>query len=512
MENKSLNKESSRWHYLTAIVIMLSSYLIFSDLRYESLWFDEGYTYAVSQLPLDKLTVPFDVHPPLFYIIESFFVKNDGNEATLRLPAALAGIFSVIIVYIIANNLFGSRGAFISTMYIGLSFAHITYSANARNYTLLLFFFFIACAALAKIYQNCINDDWPKRKSNQLLILYFLSCTACLYTHNISVIYLLVLNIVILVFSALNWNRLKKKYITGYILLNILIFICWLPWLSVLIGTSDAFGWLTQPSIILAAKQFLGITKLNHAPLWLSIPTLLGLAIACIYALIKSDDSSKIIIITTLIGIPLAVFGVGYIKPMYMERTILTVLLGISLCLGFFVSNIRGKIMPLVIIGFFTISSAIFAFNYHNRVPTEETIAGKISQDWRSAVGSSDTDEAFIANHNSIPTISFYLKDGQKMFLYDNEELIPVTLDNWNEYFSQPIKQRRAAGSISFTEFLRNGQKNSELLSNKSITMIEIKILNQLNTPIHDFLLRNGYVLKETVDLVGLKLYRYNLH
>lgn len=103
-----LNKNSSFWHIFTVIIIILSSYLSLSDLRHESIWFDEGYTYAVSQLPLDKLIVPFDVHPPLFYITESFFVKNGGDEEWLRLPSALTGIAGVILVYFISNKFFGA--------------------------------------------------------------------------------------------------------------------------------------------------------------------------------------------------------------------------------------------------------------------------------------------------------------------------------------------------------------------------------------------------------------------
>lgn len=508
MQHALIDKESQRWHYLTVLIILLSSYLILSDLQYESIWLDEGYTYAVSHLPLNKLIVPFDVHPPLFYIIESFFVKDDGDEKWLRLPAALAGIATVILVYIASNKLFGARGGFASTMFIGLSFAHIAYSSNARNYTLLLLLFFTACICLALLYHYSINDTWHQHRSNLILSVYFLSSVACLYTHNISVIYLAVLNIVVLIFSARHRRELKRIYITGYIALNIAIFICWLPWLSVLTGTTDDFDWLTQPSISLAVKQFLALIRPNHTPL--AIPYLSILAITYIYALIKSDDSLRIILLTTIIGIPLVVFGVGYIKPLYMERTILPILLGFSLCLGFLASNSPSKAM--IVIGFFTVSSAIFAFDYHNRVPTEETIAGKLSQDWRSAVRSGDENEAFIADHFSIPIISFYRKNEQRMYFYDNGEVFPVTMEKWNEYFTQPVKYRHK-GNISFTEFLRmnegNEMNNRQFLRNKTISLIDIKIVHQSNVKIQDFLIRNGYKLKETIDLVGLTLYRY---
>ena len=519
---KKISKQNLIWHLLGAVIIILSVYLRFSGIGYESLWFDEGYTYAVSQLPFDKLITPFDVHPPLFYIVESFFVSPGVSEELLRLPSVLASTLSVMLIYVLANILFGARGAVIAVIFIGLSFTHLTYSANARNYAMLLLFFSIACFSLAKLYEYSIKDIWPKYKANALLISYFISAVACLYTHNISVIHLTVLNIVVLIFSALNWRTLKRKYIFGYIILNLGIFICWMPWLSVLIGTTDEFGWLTQPSIIDAARQALSLIGPKRISLWLVIPNLLLLAVAMIYTFIKSDNFLKIIILTTIIGIPMAVFSVGYIKPLYMERTILPALFGFALCLGFFISKLRGKILPLLITIFFTLSCGLSAFEYHIRTLDSDNVGGRLSQNWRDALHSGNKNEIFIIDSFSIPVASYYVSDKQKINIYDNGQILPATLDSWKSYFTSPIKVKRAYG-VNFAGFLRQ-EKNyvKEETFPKNITVIKVKVFTKesrldpynsyLATSDYEvFLLKNGYELKETVDLAGLTLERYIL-
>jgi hypothetical protein len=197
-----------------------------------------------------------------------------------------------------------------------------------------------------------------------------------------------------------------------------------------------------------------------------------------------------------------------------MERTILPILLGFALCLGFFVSDIQSRTLSLAVIILFTIFYGLSAFEYQNRVVGKDNIAGKISQDWRGAVRSGNKNEAFIVG--SVVTAAYYLRDEQKIYIYDNGEILLATLDNWIAYSSKSIRERRLDHS-NFAKFLRQNTKNEKdnnlPLKNETVTIIEITIPadETHSTVSRDFLLRNGYELKETVTLAGLILYRYIL-
>jgi uncharacterized membrane protein len=506
------------WHFFSLIIITISIYLRFSGIGHESLWFDEGYTYAVSQMPLSKLTIPFDVHPPLFYIIESLFISEEASEKLLRLPSVIASFLTVLLIYIVATNLIGAKGAAIATLFIGLSFTHLAYTANARNYALLILLFFASCFSITKLYQYLSKNIWPRYKATGFLLIYFLSSVACLYTHNIAVVYLTMLNTVLLFFSTGNRNILKKKYVASYIILNVAIFIFWLPWLSVLYATSEEFEWLVQPGVTESIRQYLSLIGPKSISLWLAIPCLACLITALSYSLYKAPVTIKIIAITTTIAIPLAVFSIGYIKPLYMERTILPALIGFSLCLGFMVSDLTGKIIPSAIILLFASAFSLSAYEYHNRNLEEDNVGGRLSQNWRAAIGSANDEEIFIVDSFSVPVATYYAGEN-KIHIFDNE-ILPVTLDSWRDYFTSPIKDRRKS-DIRFVDFLK---KNTAPFfpRNKNIVVIEVKVFTKdskmdiynsylAKSNYHQFLLNNNYTLKESINLAGLKLFRYTL-
>jgi predicted membrane-bound mannosyltransferase len=91
---------SSRW--LLGLLLLLGLALRLAGLGNDALWYDEVFTGRLANLDLLSLVraTRWDVHPPLWYLIEWLAVRLIGNEPTgLRLPAALFGTWSSFLMY-----------------------------------------------------------------------------------------------------------------------------------------------------------------------------------------------------------------------------------------------------------------------------------------------------------------------------------------------------------------------------------------------------------------------------
>src|SRR3990172_8952352 len=62
-----------------------------------------------------------DYKPPLYPYLDVFFIKLFGlNEASVRLPSALAGIFTIIAVYSLATHFFDWKVATFASFFIAI--------------------------------------------------------------------------------------------------------------------------------------------------------------------------------------------------------------------------------------------------------------------------------------------------------------------------------------------------------------------------------------------------------
>jgi len=107
----------------------------------ESLWYDETFTAALARLPFDKMNVVnlYDVHPPVWYLIEHLTVRLFGaSEIALRLPSLVFGVYSCVLVYALAGPFTSKRAALLAGLITAVLPAHIYYGHEARGYTLLL--------------------------------------------------------------------------------------------------------------------------------------------------------------------------------------------------------------------------------------------------------------------------------------------------------------------------------------------------------------------------------------
>lgn len=131
------------------ILLLLAAALRFYQLDFESLWGDEiGQIIVASQDSLSDILSGIKQHAaaaPLDYLLLHFALKIGGSDAFARVPAALYGTLSVLVMYLVGYQL--SLEAFrqhtsshlvgvVSAFLLAISPFHIGYSREVRFYAL----------------------------------------------------------------------------------------------------------------------------------------------------------------------------------------------------------------------------------------------------------------------------------------------------------------------------------------------------------------------------------------
>jgi mannosyltransferase len=150
----SIKKDPKTQYILLAFITLLAAGLRFSKLGEWSFWIDEIFTINRATIIYGSLESTLQNLPPninwipISTILTAQMLNILGvNEWSARLPAVLIGIISIPIVYSVAKRLFNGWVGLIATGLLTFSTWHIFWSQNARFYTSLMLFYFLAAVA-----------------------------------------------------------------------------------------------------------------------------------------------------------------------------------------------------------------------------------------------------------------------------------------------------------------------------------------------------------------------------
>ncbi|MBN2180473.1 MAG: glycosyltransferase family 39 protein [Sedimentisphaerales bacterium] len=137
---KPINKN---WNNVHILVITIIAFLLrIFMLGNQSLWIDEATIYLQTKvdsvfLVYSKVFGQVGHIGPLFHILNYLFSQLFGySEWALRMPSAIYGTVSVVLVYKIAEALKNNRVALYSSILMAFSPVHVWYSQEARMYSL----------------------------------------------------------------------------------------------------------------------------------------------------------------------------------------------------------------------------------------------------------------------------------------------------------------------------------------------------------------------------------------
>ena len=132
------------------LILILSIILRFYHLDYQSLWMDEIYTMNVSNpaFSFEKLreeVVLREGFPYLYFLLlRVFYFFTEYSGWVARLVSALAGIMSVYFIYKLGKEIFNKNVGLIAALLLCINDFHISYSQEARPYTLFVLFAIIS--------------------------------------------------------------------------------------------------------------------------------------------------------------------------------------------------------------------------------------------------------------------------------------------------------------------------------------------------------------------------------
>ena len=116
------------------VVVILSIGLRLFHLGTESLWVDEGYSLRDATRMSN-----WSLIRALYFIMLNLWMRLGHSEAWLRLLAVIFGVAAVVMIYIVARQMFGHRAAIYSSLLMAISPLHINHSQEIRMYSLATF-------------------------------------------------------------------------------------------------------------------------------------------------------------------------------------------------------------------------------------------------------------------------------------------------------------------------------------------------------------------------------------
>ncbi|NEN24829.1 glycosyltransferase family 39 protein [Cryomorpha ignava] len=180
-----------------------------------------------------------DGHPAGVQVFLYFWSKIVGwNTWLIKLPFAVAGVLSILLMYRIATLWYNETVGIISAAFLAVMQIMVMYAQIARPYISGHFF------VLLMVFFWSLMILKPDKTFLRNSILFVLSAALCAYNHHFSLLMAAIVG-----FTGL--FLIQRKYLGWYILSGVAIFALYIPHLSILFSQLEIGGiesWLAKPT------------------------------------------------------------------------------------------------------------------------------------------------------------------------------------------------------------------------------------------------------------------------
>lgn len=248
---------------LVALVILAAA-LRFAFLGDHSLWVDELFSLMYAKLSPGELLTQVsqnDNHPPLYYLLLSFWIRLAGeSEFAIRSLSAVFGILAVAVTYALGRLLFDRKVALGAALLLAVAKFAIYYSQEARMYSLLMFL----APLSAYTFWRLVHEPRPAHLAG-----YVLSTVLLLYTQSYGVFIVVAENAYLLTVWLLGLQGTLKIKLRLWVRTQLGAGVLFLPWVNVLLArvgklSTEGF-WVDRPSIRTLAGSFSEFSGSGHA-------------------------------------------------------------------------------------------------------------------------------------------------------------------------------------------------------------------------------------------------------
>lgn len=343
---RDTDRGAPRWHWLDVALLagvgVLAVVTRLRQLGAESIWLDEATTFERARLPIAELVANTveKMHVPTYFVFMHYFLRLGDDEWMLRLPSAIFGILKVPLVAAAGTVLGGPRAGAAAGLMLVLSQAHLRYDQEARMYAMQTFG---TCVALLAHVWLLVHPEAAARAVSRLSAgvgsvepgiahrarcawsAWILGCTAALYMHNTSALFLVASSLATLVLLA-SRRDVRAGFVLHWTAANLAVLALWVPWLPRLFSQvrSDRFATRVWEPIggverfwTEVAQQMLLAWKLPHIH-----AIVLGLALIGAWSLRRRPVLIAALLVLSL-SAPGLVALVSLAKPMFRPRIML---------------------------------------------------------------------------------------------------------------------------------------------------------------------------------------------
>ena len=349
----------------TGLPLLVAFGLRAARLEYQSLWYDEGSSLFLSRQSLPAITAGTanDIHPPLYYYLLHFWMLAAGRtEFAVRGLSLLQGVLVVALVLALGRRLFDVRTGLLAAGAAAVSPLLVYYSQETRMYMQVTLFGLLATYLLAR----ATASPMPGRgQAAWLWAAYAVAALACVYSQYVGAFVLLVHGLYVL-----SCRRRHLLWIAGA---GVVIVLAYLPWLrlaghALLIWPSTS-AFAAGPRVFSdTAFRFTEGLSAAISPLTVAL-TLLTVALAASGLSLRGRgsmaDGAKVLL-GLYVAVPIvAMFLLGYRKPLYNPKFALVAIPGFALLLGAGLARLRklGAIGAAVLLTASGIALAGYYFN-----------------------------------------------------------------------------------------------------------------------------------------------------
>jgi hypothetical protein len=179
-----------------------------------------------------------DGHPAGMSVFSYYWIKLGGMDAWwVKLPFIIFGILSVYWTWLIGRKWFNNSVGLLAASYVAFLQYFVLYSQISRPYISGLFFVLL----MVNAWTNIVFKD--EKKYSASYFTYIIASALCAYNHHFSLLFVLIVGITGLFYC-------KKQMRKDYLLAGLIIFILYIPHLSILFHQLSLGGltWLAPPT------------------------------------------------------------------------------------------------------------------------------------------------------------------------------------------------------------------------------------------------------------------------
>lgn len=307
----------------------------------QSIWFDESYSVVVAGHSLGDIIhlASLDTHPPLYYILLHFWGDMvNWNILGLRVFSTIALVGSLVVSGAMLRRMFGEKIAITALLVAIASPMLLRYGFEIRMYSLASL---IGIGATYVLYLAKI--DSAKR---WLWVIYGILVALGMYVLYY-LVFLWIAHLVWLVWQQIkDGNRLRYLWKEPWIRTYGLAVLLFLPWLITFINqiSNGALAPIGQP---LDLSNLIGILTFNtlYQPTWqvammgtvlfiIFLGALIYLAIKGLKNLKRSEWGAVGLLAGYMLIPVLILMLISFLRPMYVERYLSHVAIGLMLFIG----------------------------------------------------------------------------------------------------------------------------------------------------------------------------------